>query len=202
VHNVRPRFTLIVDLPWARELTTKARFAPCPACRAEYENPHDRRFHAETTACAACGPALAFSRISGEGLDAGDPIAAAADRLIRGAIVAIKGVGGYHLACDATNDPAVRQLRRRKHRDARPFALMVADLEAVQDACVVSDAEAALLGSPARPIVLLRCRDGQLARITSSAPLACSDARLARGSSTTRASSTRPDVQSSRADRT
>jgi hydrogenase maturation protein HypF len=155
-----PRFTLVVDLPWDRGLTTMARFAPCPACRAEYENPDDRRFHAEAIACAACGPRLAFSRLPGEDLPAVDPARAAADVLAAGAIVAIKGIGGYHLAVDATSDSAVRELRRRKRRDAQPFALMLPDVEAAREACLVSEAEAALLASPARPIVLLRRRVG------------------------------------------
>ncbi len=153
-----PRFTIVRALPWDRDRTTMAGFALCARCRAEYEDPDDRRFHAETIACPACGPALALRGAAGEPVPTADPIAAAAGALDSGGIVAVKGVGGYHLACDATSPAAVAELRRRKQRDAKPLAVMVPDLAAARALCAVSDAEAALLQSAARPIVLLARR--------------------------------------------
>jgi hydrogenase maturation protein HypF len=161
-----PRFTILLDLPWARALTTMAGFTPCAACQHEYEEADDRRFHSEATACPECGPRLALRRGSGEAVGGVDPIVAVADAIAAGAIVAIKGVGGYHLACDAMNDAAVAELRRRKRRDARPFALMVGDLDGARQICLVSTAEAELLVSPARPIVLLRRRPDPDARVS------------------------------------
>jgi len=150
-----PRFTIIRALPYDRERTSMSSFAMCAKCRAEYEDPGDRRFHAEPTACPACGPRL--SMLDGEGLRRGqtDQIAAVAAALLAGKIVAIKGLGGYHLACNATDEQAVTELRRRKGREAKPLALMVRDVRAARLICRVSAGEAALLQSPARPIVLL-----------------------------------------------
>jgi hydrogenase maturation protein HypF len=140
----------------------------CPACRAEYEHPANRRFHAQPNACPQCGPQLrlelwdeelrvlaALSAEEAETNERADVIEQVARLLARGAILAIKGLGGYHLACDALNAGAVQRLRRRKQREAKPFALMVPDLETAQRLCVVSEAEAALLQSPRQPIVLL-----------------------------------------------
>ncbi|WP_376796923.1 carbamoyltransferase HypF [Thermogemmatispora sp.] len=163
--NCGPRFTIIQDVPYDRDKTTMRLFSMCPACRAEYEDPANRRFHAQPNACPACGPHLQLelwdeeapllvARRAGEET----PIEQAARLLAQGAILAIKGLGGYHLACDALNAGAVERLRRRKHREARPFALMVPDLETAQRLCLVSEAEAALLQSPRRPIVLLEQR--------------------------------------------
>ncbi|HXG05644.1 MAG TPA: Sua5/YciO/YrdC/YwlC family protein, partial [Candidatus Binatia bacterium] len=153
-----PRFTIALDLPWAREATTMARFAPCPACRAEFEDPADRRFHAETIACPACGPRLTLHDAHGRPAPGPDPVEAAAAALRAGGVVAVKGVGGYHLACDATDEQAVRRLRERKRREGKPFAVMLADLAAVRRLCWTSAAEERLLTSPARPIVLLARR--------------------------------------------
>jgi hydrogenase maturation protein HypF len=129
--NCGPRFTIITDLPYDRPATTMRDFVMCPACRAEYENPADRRFHAQPIACPVCGPQLSF-RATGDAPDTrtvGDAaLLAAQRRLAAGEILAVKGLGGYHLACDATNAAAVRQLRRRKGRAAKPLAVMVRDL--------------------------------------------------------------------------
>lgn len=153
-----PRFTIVRGLPFDRERTTMAEFPLCAACRAEYHNPDDRRFHAQALACPACGPQLVLRDAHGQELSTPDVVATVAEKLLQGAIVAIKGVGGYHLACDATQSRAVAELRRRKQRADRPFAVMVNDLAAAEELCVVSSAEATLLSSPQRPIVLLRRR--------------------------------------------
>ncbi len=158
--NCGPRLTIITGAPYDRRRTTMANFAMCPACRAEYEHPANRRFHAQPTACAACGPHLRALGGQGEPLGTDDPLTDFAATLCAGQIGALKGLGGYHLACDATNAGAVAELRRRKHRDEKPFAVMVADLAAVEALCELSDAERQLLLSPARPIVLLRKRPG------------------------------------------
>jgi hydrogenase maturation protein HypF len=124
-----PRFTIIRALPYDRERTTMAVFGMCAACRAEYEAPGDRRFHAEPIACPACGPRLTVLDAAGRPLAVAEPLAHAAAALRQGGLVAIKGLGGYHLACDATDAAAVAELRRRKRRDAKPFAVMVENLE-------------------------------------------------------------------------
>jgi hydrogenase maturation protein HypF len=155
--NCGPRLTIIKGAPYDRALTTMAAFAMCDACRREYENPRDRRFHAQPVACAACGPSLQVRDSGGEILN-GDPLATAEKALRDGRIVAVKGLGGFHLACDAANESAVRELRRRKHRDEKPFAVMLRDLAAVEECCNVTAEERALLESPRRPIVLLRRR--------------------------------------------
>jgi hydrogenase maturation protein HypF len=154
-----PRFTIVRALPYDRVRTTMADFAMCPACRAEYDDPGDRRFHAEPIACPECGPRLRLLGGDGSPLAVGDVVGEAAAGLRGGAIVAVKGVGGYHLACDATNRAAVAELRRRKARDAKPFAVMVSSLDAARRICAVSDTEAETLASPARPIVLLAARE-------------------------------------------
>ncbi len=165
--NCGPRFTIVQDVPYDRDKTTMHVFPMCPACQAEYEDPLNRRFHAQPNACPVCGPQVRLIdnvRVgTGEGMlvspldnvENADPIILAARGLAAGAILAIKGLGGYHLACDALNIEAVQRLRQRKHREARPFALMVSDLATAQRLCRVSDAEAALLKSRRRPIVLL-----------------------------------------------
>ncbi|MBI5832878.1 MAG: carbamoyltransferase HypF [Armatimonadetes bacterium] len=141
-----PRFSIVRDLPYDRANTTMAGFALCPDCQREYDDPADRRFHAQPTACAVCGPRLASA------LDD------ATARLHAGQIVAVKGLGGYHLAVDARNDDAIRRLRDRKHREAKPLAVMVAGLDEARGIAAVSAAEAELLTSPAAPIVLLSPR--------------------------------------------
>jgi hydrogenase maturation protein HypF len=154
-----PRFTIVSALPYDRERTTMAVFAPCNACRVEYHNPPDRRFHAESIGCPQCGPRVALHEGDGATVLAVDPIALAAREVRGGRIVAVKGVGGFHLACDATNGDAIAELRRRKHREDKPFAVMVADLDAAHAIVHVSPDEAALLTSSARPIGLLARRE-------------------------------------------
>ena len=145
--NCGPRFTIVRGIPYDRPLTTMAAFAMCAACRAEYEDPANRRFHAQPNACPDCGPHVRLQPQS-----PGDPIAGAARALAGGAIVAVKGIGGFHLACRADDEAAVAALRARKHREDRPFALMVRDVDAAR-ALVVSLDETALT-APERPIVL------------------------------------------------
>ncbi len=156
--NCGPRFTIVQDVPYDRASTTMQAFRLCPTCQAEYDDPLNRRFHAQPNACPECGPQLRLLDNQGEEVEALDAISIAAMQLSEGAILAIKGLGGYHLACDALNEAAVARLRRRKHRDAKPFALMTANLEEARKLCVVSDAEADLLQSRRRPIVLLQQR--------------------------------------------
>jgi len=149
-----PRFSVIRGLPYDRAATTMAPFALCDACHGEYRDPSDRRFHAEAIACAACGPRASLLPDAGPG----DAIETAADMLRRARIVAVKGIGGYQLACDATNADALARLREAKHRGTKPFALMARDLDVVRRYCAVSVDEARLLGSADAPIVLLRAR--------------------------------------------
>ncbi len=160
--NCGPRFTITVRLPYDRPNTTMAGFTLCPSCAREYHDPSDRRFHAQPVACPTCGPRLWFECSSGaaEGTDAA--LAEAQRALARGEIVALKGIGGYHLACDAVASGAVDTLRRRKHRSEKPFAVMVRDVEAAQQIAHVDAVEAALLRGVERPIVLLARRAGGL----------------------------------------
>jgi hydrogenase maturation protein HypF len=168
--NCGPRFTIIEDIPYDRALTTMRGFTMCARCQAEYDDPRDRRFHAQPNACAGCGPRLWLADLDGKELP-GDGLKRAAERLLRGGIVAVKGLGGFQLACDATRETAVARLRERKHRPAKPLAVMVADLEAACDLCAVSDREAELLSGAIRPVVLLRTRpDGRLQLARSVAP--------------------------------
>ena len=154
-----PRFTIIRWIPYDRPNTTMAGFAMCADCQAEYSDPMDRRFHAQPNACPKCGPHLTLVDARGRELP-GDPLAETRRLLAAGRIVAIKGIGGFHLACDATNEAAVLRLRERKGREAKPLALMVAHLAAAERLSELSDEERALLRSPARPIVLLREQPG------------------------------------------
>jgi hydrogenase maturation protein HypF len=156
--NCGPRLTIITGAPYDRPNTTMAAFAMCPACWEEYENPADRRFHAQPTACADCGPRLVACDAAGAPIETSDPLASFVAMLRAGKIGALKGLGGFHLVCDATNRSAVAGLRRRKHRDEKPFAIMVADSEAARTHCAVDSAEHTLLTSVRRPIVLLRKR--------------------------------------------
>jgi hydrogenase maturation protein HypF len=153
-----PRLTIITGAPYDRQRTTMAKFAMCDACRAEYDDPADRRFHAQPTACAACGPRLRLLDAWGREVQTEHPLERFAEAIRAGGIGALKGLGGYHLACDARNPAAVAELRRRKHRDEKPLAVMVADEEAAAALCEIAAAERALLASPRRPIVLLRVR--------------------------------------------
>jgi hydrogenase maturation protein HypF len=158
--NCGPRLTIVTGAPYDRRRTTMAGFAMCAACRAEYDDPADRRFHAQPTCCAACGPRLQLLDGRGRPIDAADPAASFAAALLAGRIGALKGLGGYHLACDARSGAVVSELRRRKHRDEKPFALMVADDAAAEALCEFQPAERELLRSVRRPIVLLRKRPG------------------------------------------
>ncbi len=156
-----PRYSIIENLPYDRERTTLRVFPLCPDCHAEYEDPEDRRFHAETIACSRCGPVLELLSPAGP-VACADPLRAAVDVLRVGQIVAVKGIGGYHLACDAANETAIGELRRRKHRPHKPFAILVSSLEFAKQLCFVSEIEAALLKSPEAPIVLLKRRSPTL----------------------------------------
>src|SRR5262249_13753896 len=140
-------------------LTTMAAFAMCEACRREYQDPHDRRFHAQPIACAACGPRLGLLDAMGRVMEE-DPLRVTAAALRQGKVIAIKGLGGFHLACDARDESAVSALRRRKQRDDKPVAVMVRDVSAAEVFSTIEEVERALLQSRARPIVLLRKRDG------------------------------------------
>jgi hydrogenase maturation protein HypF len=162
--NCGPRYTIIADLPYDRPQTTMAPFVMCPACQGEYDDPRSRRFHAQPNACAACGPRLTLLDAAGAPITTDDPLAAAVARLRHGALLAVKGLGGFHLACDATRGALVAELRRRKHRDEKPFAVMAPDLERARAIARPTPPEEALLVGPERPIVLLARRpDGPLA---------------------------------------
>jgi hydrogenase maturation protein HypF len=157
--NCGPRFTIVRDVPYDRPRTTMAGFAMCQACAREYEDPADRRFHAQPIACPACGPRLRLVTRRGETLP-GEPIEVAAELLRAGRIVAVKGLGGYHLAAVACDEEAVAALRCRKHREEKPFAVMARDLTAARELVELDvDAERVLAG-PRRPIVLLPRRQG------------------------------------------
>jgi len=156
--NCGPRFTIVTDVPYDRAATTMAGFEMCPSCAAEYHDPADRRFHAQPTCCRACGPRLRLETSDGTpvpGPAGSGPIAAAAALLRAGQVLAVKGLGGYHLAADAGSAPAAAALRQRKHREDKPFAVMVADIAAARRLCEVSGTAADLLASARRPIVLL-----------------------------------------------
>ena len=157
--NCGPRFTIARGVPYDRPATTMASFRMCADCQREYDSPLDRRFHAQPNACPACGPRLIALDADGRRLDA-DPIRTAAEVLRAGGIVALKGIGGFHLACDATSPAAVALLRRRKRRDEKPFAVMVGDLEAADGIAVLTELDRELLASIERPIVLVPRRGG------------------------------------------
>ncbi len=165
--NCGPRFSIIDRMPYDRANTTMRAFAMCEACRAEYTDPSDRRFHAQPIACHACGPRAWIERLGGgvvnhEAFSMLDDVDAAGGMLTMGHIIAIKGVGGFHLACDAANTEAILRLRARKCRPARALAVMARDIDVVRRYCVVTLEEAALLQSPAAPIVLLMARGERL----------------------------------------
>jgi len=155
--NCGPRFSIIEGLPYDRANTSMKAFTMCSACRAEYGDPRDRRFHAQPNACPVCGPKLELWNANGESMAAGDVALLMAAKAIRaGEVVAVKGIGGFHLMTDAHNDVAVRRLRERKQREEKPLALMFPTLESVRAVCEVSPLEERLLRSPEAPIVLLR----------------------------------------------
>ncbi|MGO9516740.1 MAG: carbamoyltransferase HypF [Candidatus Korobacteraceae bacterium] len=157
--NCGPRFTIVRNIPYDRPFTSMAAFRMCPACQAEYDDPHNRRFHAQPNACWTCGPQVELWDLGGKRVEVPDPIAETAARLQDGQVVAVKGLGGFHLACDAINADAVRKLRERKRRVEKPFAIMVPDLDAAERFCEVDSAARQLLLSPQRPIALLRHRE-------------------------------------------
>jgi len=157
--NCGPRFTIIKDIPYDRPQTTMAGFDLCPSCMTEYEDPLDRRFHAQPVACPSCGPQV-WLEYAGQG--SSNPAAVEDSAIIEtqellaaGKIVAIKGLGGFHLACDAGNSAAVQRLRERKNRPAKPLAMMMPDLKTIQEHCLISNEESDLLSSAQRPILLL-----------------------------------------------
>jgi hydrogenase maturation protein HypF len=181
--NCGPRFTIVRDVPYDRPLTTMASFAMCDECRREYEDPLDRRFHAQPNACPRCGPQLRLLDAAGRTMpihirmaeadrqrSRADAVEAVAALLADGAIAAVKGLGGYHLVCDAAQERAVAALRGRKHREDKPFALMVADLEAARELVALDDVAIGLLCSPARPIVLAPRSEGARGVAASVAP--------------------------------
>jgi hydrogenase maturation protein HypF len=153
-----PRFTIIQDIPYDRHKTTMAPFKMCPVCQKEYEDPSYRRFHAQPNACPTCGPSLHLEDREGKEVP-GDPMVNTLDLLAKGRIVAIKGLGGFHLACDAKNQDAVSSLRSRKFREDKPFAVMCRNIEEVKEHCELNEEEEKLLLSVERPIVILRRKE-------------------------------------------
>lgn len=169
-----PRFTLTRALPYDRAMTSMARFVQCPACEAEYRSPLSRRFHAEPNACPVCGPQLSLCGLDGRplasGADPADPVAGALACIAQGGIVAVKGLGGFHLVCDARQAAAVAALRQRKSREEKPFAVMVAGLASLQGLAQVGEAEGRHLCSAEHPIVLLRKAPGADRQLPGVAP--------------------------------
>ena len=158
--NCGPRFTIVQGVPYDRPLTTMAGFSMCEACLTEYHDPTDRRFHAQPNACPVCGPTLTLRDADGKPLESIDPLAAAASAVRDGKVVAVKGLGGYHLACRADHERATASLRERKHREDKPFALMAADLGGTRELVELTAVEEELLLGRARPIVIARRRAG------------------------------------------
>ena len=153
--NCGPRFTIVRDVPYDRPLTTMSGFEMCARCAAEYHDPADRRFHAQPVSCPDCGPRLSLVDATGAQLSGADPLGAAGALVRSGQVLAVKGLGGYHLVVDAGNAAASATLRARKHREDKPFAVLVADLESARQLCDVDDVAAQSLASARRPIVLL-----------------------------------------------
>jgi len=158
--NCGPRYSIIKRIPYDRPNTTMADFAMCGLCARQYHDPADRRFHAQPIACPACGPSCWLVDTRGKRIPSDDAIAAAAEMIRSGRILAVKGLGGFHIACRADDEHVVRRLRRRKHRDAKPFALMVRDLAQAAELVELDPAAEELLAGPVRPIVLLPRRPG------------------------------------------
>ncbi|UCB50355.1 MAG: carbamoyltransferase HypF [Deltaproteobacteria bacterium] len=156
--NCGPRYTIIMDIPYDRAMTTMKKFKMCKACHGEYEDPTNRRFHAQPNACWDCGPRVSLHDHKGLPVACQTPIEETVNLLKRGAIVAIKGLGGFHLAVDAGNHKAVVRLRKRKHREEKPLALMVRDFETAKEIAHINEIEAKTLLSPQRPIVILKKR--------------------------------------------
>lgn len=165
--NCGPRFSIIRNTPYDRPKTTMASFAMCPDCQKEYDDPENRRFHAQPNACPVCGPRVWLGGRDGTSVaEGGEAIKIAAHSLLNGMIVAVKGIGGFHLACDATNSQAVQILRQRKHRPHKPLALMCADPEEVKRICLLSDEEASVLSSSQAPVVLLQKLKDKISNIS------------------------------------
>jgi hydrogenase maturation protein HypF len=158
--NCGPRFTITRRIPYDRPQTSMARFPMCAECQREYDDPTNRRFHAQPNACWKCGPKVWLEQPDGLTIPSEDPILATIERLLRGDVLAIKGIGGFHLSVDACNESAVTKLRQRKRRYGKPLAVMVQDLDVARTLCVLTREEEALLEMPARPIVLARARVG------------------------------------------
>ena len=157
--NCGPRYTIIENIPYDRPYTSMKHFPMCPECQREYDDPTDRRFHAQPNACPVCGPRLWFTDQAGNDLQVADPIHATASALKDGKVVAIKGLGGFHLAVDACNESAVQTLRKRKGREEKPFALMVRDLDLIREYTLLNSAEESSLTSIQASIVLLKRRE-------------------------------------------
>jgi len=157
--NCGPRFTIIKDIPYDRPLTTMQPFKMCQKCQLEYDDPLNRRFHAQPNACPVCGPKLQLTDNSGTAIACEDVLRKAAQLIAEGKIIAVKGLGGFQLACDATNNTVVSLLRERKKRPGKPFALMISSVEDIRKHCLISDKEADLLCSAQAPIVLLKRRN-------------------------------------------
>jgi len=158
--NCGPRFTITRRIPYDRPQTSMAVFTMCAACKAEYDDPRNRRFHAQPNACSVCGPRVWLTRGDGDEIVSADAVTDAVDRLVAGEILAIKGIGGFHLSVDATNEAAVMRLREHKHRYGKPLAVMVRDIDSARRLCELTEVEEGLLRSAARPIVLVRARRG------------------------------------------
>jgi hydrogenase maturation protein HypF len=165
-----PRYTITAGLPYDRSNTSMRAFGLCAACAAEYADPATRRFHAQPNACPQCGPRLSLCGAQGRPCEDGDVVAAAVERLARGEILAVKGLGGYHLACDARNAGAVARLRERKAREEKPFAVMAASAASLEALAIVRDEDRSLLEARARPIVLMEKRAGCDAALPGVAP--------------------------------
>ena len=153
-----PRFTIVERLPYDRASTTMKRFPMCPTCSREYHSLAGRRYHAQPDCCGSCGPQLILTDAEGEPME-GDAVQGAAECLLSGGILAVKGLGGFHLACAASDREAVRKLRLKKHRDERPFAVMCSDIAMAKELCRISEEEARILSGPRAPIVLLKKKD-------------------------------------------
>jgi hydrogenase maturation protein HypF len=160
--NCGPRYTIIDDIPYDRPKTSMKHFAMCPECKKEYDDPLNRRFHAQPNACSTCGPKVTLYNNDRYKLDYTDPVSETVRLLKEGYIIAIKGLGGYHLACDALNNAAVKKLRERKVREEKPFALMTFDTKAIESFAHIDIEEKKLLESNKRPIVLLKKREGNI----------------------------------------
>ncbi len=154
--NCGPRYTIVENIPYDRPSTTMKRFTMCPDCEREYHDPMDRRFHAQPNACSKCGPSLSMIDAQGKPVSSDDPLESALDMLRNGMILAVKGIGGFHLAVDASDAKAVLRLRKRKKREEKPFALMVKDIDTAEKYCFIDEEERQALLSPEAPVVLLK----------------------------------------------